>query len=592
MRSLSNTETLGFLPNDRKSFVLVCLCLSLVLGLLVRIPYFFIYDFALNDGALFAQMSEAIRLNGYVLPPTVEYNQTQIPLAYPPLAFYCVAFLTDVFAIDVLDVVRYMPLAFNLVTICAFVLLASRLIKSKVILLYTSLFFPLIPRSYEWLIMGGGVTRSIGFFFALIAAYQASRALFKHDPRPFAGCLLFLSMAALSHLEWGITGVVTVSLLIAFRQFDRRSLGLIAGLSALVLIVTSPWWVTVLSRHGLDPFLAARKTSEWDLFKLENILLSLKIFDDGLGAPLSVLAIIGWLMCVARKDWFLPLWLVAIFLTTPRHGPTAGAMPLAILASVGLAQFLIPNLRQALTLVKNTSGSGQVAKSKLFGSIFLQRLRPNYVVSSCIIAVIFLLVLTSVNYSRHTPLVALSGHERGAMAWIKQHTPSKAEFILLSRSVSWEDDRVAEWFPVLSDRKSLTTAQGLEWIPGNVFHAKVDSIKELKRTQALAPNNLAKYVESRYNTGKYVAVFIPNTAPSYGGFLASGHYRVIYDDRSVLVFERLLLESSSSFVKSFGGISETVQYTGPDQETMTQLRFDAQQSERSSLPLPFLPLDG
>jgi hypothetical protein len=514
--------------------------LSVILGLLVRIPYFFIYDFALNDGALFVQMSEAVRLNGYILPETVTYNRTEIPFAYPPLSFYFVAFLTDLFKFNVLDVVRYMPLVFNILSICAFVLLASRLIKNKVILLYTSLFFPLIPRSYEWLIMGGGVTRSVGFFFALIAIYQANRILLKYDIRPFVYCSLFLSVTVLSHLEWGITGIVAVSLLILSKQFNRRGFVLIIALGAVVLITTSPWWITVLIRHGLAPFTAASKTSEWAPLTFESIGESiLIIFDDELGMPLSSLAIIGWLLSVARKDWFLPVWLNAIFLTTPRHGPTAAAMPLAILASVGLAQFLIPILVQAAASIKSMFNAVQIVLPLTTSSnTFFQRLLTNHVVVSCVIAVICILLMTQINYTKHTPLIALTGGERSAMAWLKNNTPSEAEFILLTESISWQDDRVAEWFPVLSDRKSLTTAQGLEWLSGNAFRSKVESIKELKHNQASGGNRLARYVESHYDYFQYVAVFIPHINASYGKFIESGQYRIVYDNDSVLVFEK------------------------------------------------------
>lgn len=549
-----------------KSFLLLCLSLSVVLGLLVRLPYFFKYDFALNDGALFVQMAEAIRDNSYILPETVEYNQTELPFAYPPLAFYLVAFLTDLFRknmgvppYDILDVVRYMPLSFNILSICVFTLLASRLIKNKLILLYTSLFFPLIPRSYEWLIMGGGVTRSVGFFFALMAIYQGvrlaspsenrlvsslaqhsygpqNRTLLKQPVGSFILCSLFLSMAALSHLEWGITGAVTVSLLTLSKQFNKRSLLLVATLGIVVLALTAPWWITVIARHGLDPFMAASKTSEWDRFRFQNLfILSIKIFDDGLGAPLSVLAIIGWLLCVARRDWFLPIWLIAIYLTTPRHGPTAGAMPLAILASIGLAQFLMPMLVQVVRF-----NYPPIVWSRLFGrKTFFRRLLPNPLVASCVIPVVLLLVLTQASYVKRTPLIALTKSERSAMTWVKNHTSPESKFVLLSRSLSWEEDRVAEWFPVLSDRKSLTTAQGLEWMPGNAFRSKVGQIAGLKRHQALRRDELYRFIESRYDSFQYIGAFIPGIKLSYGNFIESGRYRVAYNNKSVLVFERI-----------------------------------------------------
>ena len=518
---------------NNRAFFLLCLSLSVILGLLVRIPYFLIYDFALNDGALFVQMSDAIRSNDYILPATVVYNRTEIPFAYPPLSFYFVALITDLFRLNILDVVRYMPLFFNILSICIFVLLASRLIKNQVIFLYTCLFFPLMPRSYEWLIMGGGVTRSVGCFFALLAAYQATYILTKSDIRPFIYCLLFLSLTALSHLEWGITGVVTVSLIILSKQFSKRRVGLIIALGVVVLVLTSPWWITIIARHGLYPFTAASKTSEWYLFKFENIPLAWIMFDDGLGGPLSVLALIGCYLSFAKKDWFLPVWLFAIFVTTPRHGPTPAAMPLAILASMGLAQFLIPSLMQVALFIKNRFNYAKMATMPR--NKFPQRLLPSWVVFSGVVAVICILILNGTYYAAHTPLAALTGSERSAMTWIKHNTPDKSQFIVLSKSLSWDDARVAEWFPVLADRKSLTTAQGLEWIPGNVFLSKVESILKLKQHQ-LEDNALVKYVESQDDSFQYVAVFIPHIAPNYGGFVESGKYRTVYATNSVVVF--------------------------------------------------------
>lgn len=528
------------MPNSKKSFLLLCLSLSLILGLLVRIPYFVEYDFALNDGALFVRMAEAIKSNGYILPATVEYNRTEIPFAYPPLSFYFVAFLTDLFKFNVLDVVRYMPLVFNILCICTFVLVASQLIKDKVILLYTCAIFPLIPRSYEWLIMGGGVSRSVGFFFTLIAIYQANRLLVKRDLKTFLLCSLFLSLAALSHLEWGITGVVAVSLLILYQQFSIRNLGLIIALGGAVLLMTSPWLITVLIRHGVDPFLAASKTSELQPAKAVNIASVLYIFDDELGGiPVSVLATIGWLISVVRKDWFLPVWLVAIFLTTPRHGLTPATVPLSILAAIGLALFIMPILLQSTIYVKNlfNRGKGWQTKSSK-NSRFIQRFLPNHVVISCFIVVLYILLMTNINYARYTPVRALTSGERNAMTWIRNNTPSDANFIVLSRSFSWQDDRVSEWFPVLSDRKSLTTAQGLEWVRGNVFSSKVEKIEELKRIQTLENHGLARYIEANYDSFQYVAVFIPQINSSFGNFIESSKYMVVYDNDGALVFER------------------------------------------------------
>jgi len=541
MKSYSQNEELRF-TRITKPFLLMCLLLSLTLGLFVRLPYFLKYDFALNDGALFVEMSNAIRLNNFILPATVSYNKVELPFAYPPLSFYIVACLTTFFNLEVLDVVRYLPLFFNVVSIGIFVILASQLLKNKAVLLYTSLFFPLIPRSYEWLIMGGGVTRSVGFFFALLAIYQGNRISIKKDIKPFIYCSLFLSMALLSHLEWGITSFITVSLLVLYKQLSKRAVILIFILGALVLAITSPWWVTVTIRHGLTPFLAASKTSEWQPGTLLTSIVSiLKIFDDGLGGfPISALAILGWLLSVVRKDWFLPVWLVAIFLTTPRHGPTPAAMPLAMLAAIGLEHCLIPILLSLVAALSNNRSLMRVSRSKLLGNnTVVGQTSTNHVAIASIATVLAILTLTKISYVQRTPLVALTESERNAMQWIKKHTSAAAEFVVLTNSISWQDDRVAEWFPVLADRKSLTTAQGLEWIPGSVFRSKVEEILELKRYQAVDNHGLAKHIASRYADFQYVAVFIPYVEPTYGKLLESGKYKVVYARDAVLVFEKM-----------------------------------------------------
>lgn len=386
-------------------------------------------------------------------------------------------------------------------------------------------------------------------FFCLIAAYQANRIpQLKRDVRPLLYCSLFLSMAALSHLEWGITTFVTISLLVLSRQPSKRGVGLVIALAAIALIVTSPWWLTVLIRHGFDPFLAASKTGEWDSSRLEGPLSLLGIFNDNLGnVPLGVLALIGWLLSLARRDWVIPVWLIAIHVTTPRHGATAATMPIAILAAVGLAQFVRPILTRGVVFTKNRINAARGFGSRLARDYPLsQRPLPRSGVVLGVIAVLSILIATKFIYTNSSRLIGLSPDERSAMAWIKENTPSEAKFIVLANSLSWQDDRIAEWFPVLADRHSLTTVQGLEWVTGDDFRTRIVSVKELKHHQAVAINELVGYVESHYDSFQYVAVFIPYTNPNYGGFIESRQYRVAYNNGAALVLKKA--ERSSSLL--------------------------------------------
>jgi hypothetical protein len=112
-------------------FTLICIGLAVVLGLLFRVPYYVVNDFALGDGGMFAAVIDTIRAGGYAYPDVAGYNHQNIPFAYPPLMFYIAALITDALGISTPTTLTYFPLFVNLVSIGAFVLLAERLLENK-----------------------------------------------------------------------------------------------------------------------------------------------------------------------------------------------------------------------------------------------------------------------------------------------------------------------------------------------------------------------------------------------------------------------------------------------------------------------------
>jgi hypothetical protein len=163
----------------------------------------------------------------------------------------------------------------------------------------------------------------------------------------------------------------------------------------------------------------------------------------------------------------------------------------------------------------------------------------NCAVALVILVVVYMLLATFLDYVHNTPLVALTSNERSAMEWIRDNTSLESQFIVLSVPRAWQTDYVAEWFPVLSGRKSLVTAQGLEWIPNGAFSDMVNNVRKIKKLQQSNPDELAGYVDSHYDRFQYIAIFIPSASLSYGGFVESGRYRVVYNDKSALMLERI-----------------------------------------------------
>ena len=50
------------------------------------------------------------------------------------------------------------------------------------------------------------------------------------------------------------------------------------------------------------------------------------------------------------------------------------------------------------------------------------------------------------------------------MTWVARQTPHDARVLVITERF-WAGDRVAEWFPALAQRRSVTTVQGTEWLP-------------------------------------------------------------------------------------------------------------------------------
>ena len=156
---------------------------ALMLAVGVRAFLVLSRDFPLNDGALFVRMTDELAANGFRLPTTTSYNDAGIPFAYSPLAFYGGAFLHAALGVDLVDVVRFVPLVFSALCAVAFWLLARDLIPSRVVVTTALCIFAVLPRSFLWLIMGGGLTRAPGFFFAILALWDQLDAFAESNRR-------------------------------------------------------------------------------------------------------------------------------------------------------------------------------------------------------------------------------------------------------------------------------------------------------------------------------------------------------------------------------------------------------------------------
>ncbi len=497
--------------------VQLVLGVTIILGTFVRFFPGLMAGFPLNDGGMFLSMIQDLHTSQYALPEFTSYNDLNIPFAYPPFGFYFSRLLSDLLAIPELTLLRWLPPLVNSFSILAFYLLTSELMKSKSMDALASAFYALTPGAFGWFVMGGGLTRSFGSLFLLLTVYSALR-LFQSGEKKFTALsIVFGGLTVLSHPEAGIHAAVTCILVWIF--FGRTVQSLLDSIlvGAGVLLLTVPWWGTVLSFHGLTPFLSAVHTGSYGT-PLWKALFGL-IVGDGVIPILAALRLIGLGWGIWKKQYFLLAWVLIPYLVEPRSAPSVAFYPMTMLIALAFAE-AIPYW------------TSRLRKSTLL----LEELFKNTAYNAVLFLVLILLFVDSSLYGFRLVGNSLKPADLEAMAWIQVNTHEDALFLPLTGNPSPEIDPFIEWFPALAERRSQTTIQGLEWtLAEKFFHRYTD----LANVQTCVSTDCV--IEWSDRTGlDYQYVVVRKAGVSEGlleSFVGSTEFQQVYANNGVSVFE-------------------------------------------------------
>lgn len=499
---------------------------SLVFGVLVRASFVLAADFPLNDGGMFYTMATELQSNGYRLPEFTSYNFDSIPFAYPPLAFYVAAALDDLTPLSMLDVFRLLPLAASIATMLAFVLLAWRLLPERVAFLASVFAFAMIPFSFEWMIMGGGITRSLGMCFALLGLHEAHRLYTTRSPWCVMTTGVLAGLCVLSHLE--MASFFAFSTALFFLAYGRNWRGArdTALAAILATAVAAPWLVTVIANHGIEPMVAALSARSPSPVNPVLTFLVFRPTDEPLFAIIAAIALMGIAWSLSRGHWLLPAWVVACGLLDPRGFGNVASVPIAMLAGIAVAEVLLPLLTPS-----NLIGPTRWAlPSVTFG------LLSGYVLIGALVA---------------TPrlLTSLEPEERDAMGWVRANTPPDSKFAVVTDEM-WARDRSSEWFSVLAGRQSIATVQGSEWTRGK-FAGRTQASEDLQLCAEQTTECLNSWASERNEEFDYV--YLPKWAEITAGpvdhpdeccaalrqsLLEDSAYKAVYDGPGATVFRR------------------------------------------------------
>lgn len=455
----------------------------LILGLAVRLPYLAGAGFPLNDGGLPTVMMQDLRANDFILPVLTSYNSDQIPFVYPPLAVYMGAAIETLGGLSAKDVLLWLPLILSLLCLPAMALLGRSVLDSPAAGLWAGAAFALLPSAYIWQIMGAGLMRSAGFLFGILTLWQAHEILRtgRRQTWRMASTGILAALTLLSHPALPIPIVTGIALMWVAESREVGSLIELTGAAAVALVVTSPWWALVLWRFGTAPWAAAATTTgSGGLLGDPSVLLHF----SGEASPtvFMVLGVLGSVAALVSRKWFLPAWLVGLFVVDPHGAIGSACLPLALLVGLAMVQVVLPGLFSTVESSQPVE-SGVDSRGDVEPAIAtVPRAQFAVVLVAVAILGIGLLGNAWLRTDGWTPLHPLPSADREAMAWIATHTPSTSAFVALGPALHWYDDSVGEWFPALAERRCLTTVQGTEWLPGGVWQRRREARKKLIET--------------------------------------------------------------------------------------------------------------
>lgn len=497
---------------------------ALLFGAVVRFWPVITNGFPLNDGGMFYTMIRDLKANHYLLPEFTTYNFADIPFAYPPLGFYIAASLSDLLPVSELGVLLWLPALVNTLSILVFYKLAEQILPSRMSAALAVLVYALSPRAFLWQVMGGGITRAFGMLFLLLMLWQAVQLFKEYSHKKLLLTVLFGAGAVLSHPQTALHAVLGGALIFAF--YGRKKRGIISAFSTAlgVALLTSPWWGTVLSRYGMQPFISAGQTSQRTL---ESYLGILRF--DGLGdtlfLPILLFALIGIWIASKRREFFLIFWAMLAYLIDPRGGDGIALLPLSMLAGMGL-------LKLSALISRSDDEQAEVVMMKRASQILAFSLMFYFILVASIFD--FQLVNTS-----------LKSSDLKMIEWVDKNIADGKVFLLATGREFSMSDPMQEWFPALTGQYSATTMQGLEWTFGDRFFTWYDQLIEFQHCADV--NCVSEWSVRNGVDYDYLIVTIPsendnsemvNSLQSLGiSARTSALHLLVYESENALVFE-------------------------------------------------------
>ncbi|MBN8550387.1 MAG: hypothetical protein J0M12_13825 [Deltaproteobacteria bacterium] len=416
------------------------LFLITVISLFLRLYIPWSAGFPLNDGGLFYRMILDLEGNAFSLPHTTSYNQAGLPFSYPPLGIYLGALLHHFSGVDLLLILQILPPLIAALCLLPAWGIISIVLESSTSRIFAYAVYALSYSSFEWLIMGGGITRAPGMFFALCAIY-----FFLRSQRGGTTSAVLSGISAgltcLSHPHACVFMLISLGALFLFRQ-PRPQVKVCITIAIPALLLSSLWIVSLAQRGLMTGIWEAARTGKLDSDSIYRIIDPLLFGIGELPFFVNVLLFLGVAHALAQKRWIFVAWFACVYLI-PRLSSNYMMLPVSLLTGIGAASLVG-------ALLSNSHADSKVNCC----GIPIRKL-----IWACFIGA---LTATSFSKTAHLLTTTLSPTTVKEFELLATQTPPQSAFLVIT-SGQVHHHHITEWFPAFSQRHSILTPEGKEW---------------------------------------------------------------------------------------------------------------------------------
>ena len=434
--------------------------ITFIVGSVIRFFHLFIVglDSPYKYGGLFLEFANQIADNGFILPKNIPfYTNGGIPFAYPPLSFYFEAIAVHLLGISPYAVVNILPPFITILTLPTFYYLTRKAELNKWSRIIAFTLFVLMPNAFVQQIEGAGLPEAFGtfaliwFFISLYHTYKHNE-LINYFAVGFSWALCVVSSPGSAYASVPCFLFFSISLLLQERNLNtalRLSLAFVVA-----LILSSPYWFSVIQHHGIGIFLDSFVGQHDGL--IGTIYNSIQIFRE-FDFIWLLFIFIGVVISGFKKRFLLLAWFVFLIII-PRENIWMLSIPSALLGGIGFEAIVL--------YLKKKNIFGEMGKSL-------------YV---CVLLVILWMGIGSFRIAIINPFSSDSSLDPmivEAMQWMQINTQPNSKVVVIS------EPHVQEWLPQISRRTVINIPYGSEWQPDeaasiNEFGDKVNTCKELE----------------------------------------------------------------------------------------------------------------